>query len=150
MHRRSLLAFALLLPACGYRPKKPLAPPRVTITGLRQIDGQWLIKLRLQNLVDADMYLHRLDLQLVIAGQQIQVQTGPPMSILPGLATEVVEQPIPISLPIVQALERAGARRDSVPYELTGSAYTSEPQRRFEVVQEGFLSAVPGRANEYR
>ncbi len=148
--RRSLLAFAILLPACGYRPKKPLAPPRVTITGLRQSGGKWLVKLRLQNLVEADMHLDRLDLQLTTADQQIQIQRGPPMTILPALATDVVEQAIPISRSAAQALATATANGVSVPYQLSGHAFTDEPQRRFEVIQEGFLSAVPGRANEYR
>lgn len=148
--RRSLLAFAILLPACGHSPKKPLAPPRVTITGLRQSGGEWLVKLRLQNLVEADMHLDRLDLQVTIAGQQIQIQSGPPMNILPALATDVVEQAIPINRAAVRALATATANNVSVPYQLSGHAFTNEPQRRFKVLQEGFLSAVPGRANEYR
>lgn len=148
--RRSALAFLLLLPACGYRPKKPLAPPRVTITGLRRDTGQWLLKLRLQNLVEADMWLDRLQLQLDIAGQQLQVQVGPPMNVLPALATDVVDQAIEISPSAAQAIAAASANAASVPYSLKGRAYTAEPKQRFEVEQEGYLSAVPGRENEYR
>ena len=150
MDRRSALAFLLLLPACGYRPKKPLAPPRVTITGLRRESGQWLLKLRLQNLVEADMWLDRLELQLEIAGQQLSISRGPPMNVLPSLATDVVEQPIAISPAAAAAIAAATANGLSAAYSLKGFAYTAEPKRRFDVEQEGYLSAVPGREWEYR
>lgn len=150
MQRRSALAFLLLLSACGYRPKKPLAPPRVTITGLRRQSGQWLIKLRLQNLVDADMWLDYVELQLDIAGQQLPVQVGPPMNILSALATDVVEQPVAISESQSAALKTATANGGSAEYSLQGKAWTSEPKRHFKIEQQGFLSAVPGREDEYR
>lgn len=150
MDRRSALAFLLLLPACGYRPKKPLAPPRVTVTGLRRQSGQWLIKLRLQNLVEADMWLDRMQLQMDIGGQQLTISRGPPMNILPALASDVVEQPIAISPAAAAAIAASTANGTSTAYSLKGYAYTAEPKRRFEVEQEGYLSAVPGRAGEYR
>lgn len=150
MQRRSALAFLLLLPACGYRPKKPLAPPRVTVTGLRRQSGQWLIKLRLQNLVDADMWLDYLDLQLDIAGQRLPIRVGPPMNILSALATDVVEQLVAISAAQAAALRTATANGASAGYGLQGQAWTSEPKRSFKVEQQGFLSAVPGLEDEYR
>ncbi|MCB1609736.1 MAG: hypothetical protein KDI71_22465 [Xanthomonadales bacterium] len=148
--RRSLLAFALLLPACGYRPKKPLAPPRVTMTGLRRENRQWLLKLRLQNLVDADMYLDRLQLEISIAGRQLRFDHGPPMNVLSALATDVIEQPISIDGATAAAIASATANSRSAAYALKGAAWTAEPKRRFDVEQEGFLSAVPGRPDEYR
>ena len=103
-----------------------------------------------QNLVDADMYLDRLQLEISIAGRQLRFDHGPPMNVLSALATDVIEQPISIDGATAAAIASATANSRSAAYALKGAAWTAEPKRRFDVEQEGFLSAVPGRPDEYR
>lgn len=147
MSLRNLLAalFVLLLvTACGGGPVKRVSAPTASIQELAvQPDGQWRLRLRLQNFSNVAMTFDRLTATLTVTGREIGTIEAPlDLDVAPESA-DVFE---------VTLTPAAGSTLVAADfgYELKGRISSREPKRDFPFERTSRLSPVPGLADTWR
>lgn len=150
--RRWLLGLCALplLAACGTPHRLRNRQPRVSLAGVERDTDGWHVRLRVQNVIDKELTLSAVELRLECGQAQADLRSNGLSVRIPPLASEVVRLPVALPAPFVDALEQAAGRRGGAAYRLQGEVQTTDPDRRFRVEYDGFLSPVPGREGAYR
>lgn len=139
----ALLVLAAALAACSSGPVKRIHPSTASIQELAvQPDGQWKLKLRIQNFSTVPMHYGELEATLLVAGTDVgEIRIAPDIDII-GNSADVVDA----SLKVSAKLPESG----DVAYTLKGRIRTSEPKADFPFERSSRLSPVPGVANTWR
>lgn len=146
------LLFALLsallvttLTACSSGPPKRIYPPKASVQELvAGANGQWTLKIRLENFSTIPMTFSAVDAKLTVAGQdagRVTAQTS--LTIGPESADVFTTTLTPATAGKI-AVASALASRRTVRYALAGKITSREPQRDFDFNFESALSPVPG------
>lgn len=140
-----LLGTAILLVACGGRERKRINPPTASLQELvAQANGQWQLKLRLQNFSSIPITFDNVDGKLTIGGQAAgSFSSAPAISIGPETSDVVVLTMKP-SLEAKTMVATALAAGQSLPYRVEGRIRTHEPNRDDPFKFESALSPAPG------
>lgn len=139
-----LLAVAALLVACGGE-RKRINPPTASLQELvAQPNGQWQLKLRLQNFSSVPIIFDNVDGKLTIGGQAAgSFANAPGISIGPETSDVVVLTMKP-SLEAKATVATALAAGQSLPYRVEGRIRTHDPNRDDTFKFESALSPAPG------
>lgn len=139
----ALLVLATALAACSSGPVKRVHPSTASIQELAvQADGQWTLKLRIQNFSTMPMHYSDLEATLVVAGTDVgEIHVTPGIDIV-GNSADVVETTLKVSAKLPES--------GDVAYTLKGHIRTSEPKADFPFERSSRLSPVPGVANTWR
>lgn len=140
-----LLAVAALLVACGGRERKRINPPTASLQELvAHSNGQWQLKLRLQNFSSIPITFDNVDGNLTIGGQAAgSFSAAPAISIGPETSDIVVVTMKP-SLEAKATVATALAAGQSLPYRVEGRIRSHEPNRDDPFKFESALSPAPG------
>lgn len=140
-----LLAVAALLVACGGRERKRINPPTASLQELvAQPNGQWQLKLRLQNFSSIPITFDNVDGKLTIGGQMAgSFSSAPAMNIGPE-TSDIVVLTIKPSLEAKTTVATALAVGQSLPYLIEGRIRSHEPNRDDPFKFESALSPAPG------
>ncbi len=142
--------FAIPLASCGGGPVRRINPPVVTIQelGVRP-DGQWNLRLRVQNFSTVPMTIDTIESAFEIEDRPAgQLYVRPALEI-PGQAADVVETNVTPGSAAQGTLKNAPGS-GSVGYRLVGHVTTRDPDKSFEIRYESRLSPVPGLPDTYR
>lgn len=142
-----LLLLSLLMTACaGDGVRKRVFPPTVSIQELAlQPDGNWAIKLRLQNFSNVAMRFDAIEARLRIGSADAGVVSLKPMLGVPPESAEIVDFALTPASAAANHVLMATTRRSSVHYAIEGVIRSTEPDsRRDEFKFESQLTAVPG------
>lgn len=136
---------ATLLSACAGGPPKRIFPPNATIQELRVgEDGQWTLRLRLQNFSTVPMRFDRVEATLRINGEEAgRLSFDPGVSVGPGSA-ESIEQRLPPAAGPKAAVAAALAARRGVRYQLQGRIESGEHGTDHPFDYQSALDPVPG------
>jgi hypothetical protein len=144
------------LVACG-PPRKSVFPPSVSIQEMAlRPDGQWHLKVRIQNNSYGEMDFKSLDGELKVA-DLIPVRLHSRFDLdIPAFAADVLEINL-LPTPEMSAALKATASKGSagsLPYSVTGTASAKPEQedkpRDFDFHGNDWLSPVPGIPNTWR
>lgn len=140
-----LLAFIAALAGCAHGPRKHVNPPVASLQELAvQPDGQWHLKLRVQNFSDVAMTFNSIQGRLVVAGEDAgAVSLSPALTIGPGSA-EILPVSLAPTLAAKTTVAGALASGQPVAYVLDGQIVSSEPKRKDDFHYESSLSPAPG------
>ena len=140
-----LLAFVAVLADCSHEPRKRVNPPVASLQELAvQPDGQWQLKLRLQNFSDVAMTFSSIQGRLVVAGEDAGgLDLSPGLTIGPGSA-EILPASLAPTLAAKTTVAAALASGQPVAYVLDGQIASSEPKRKDKFHYESSLSPAPG------
>lgn len=145
--RRSLVLFALasLLAACTGGPVKRIWPPQASLQEMTvQDDGQWRLKLRLQNFSTVATRYDSIDLRLQVAGTEAgRIALQPGITVGPSSA-EIIETLLVPAAAANEPLHAALRTRDGLRYRLDGRIVAGEPRDNFDIEFQSALSPVPG------
>jgi uncharacterized lipoprotein YmbA len=144
--KKLLLTIVLLaLAACASGPAKRIYPPKASVQELvAGANGQWTLKVRIDNFSTVPMTFSTLDANLTVAGQdagKISAQTE--LTIGPE-SGDVFSATLVPSTPGKAVVANALASRKSVRYVLTGKITSREPRGDFDFTFESALNPVPG------
>jgi hypothetical protein len=145
--KRSWLAIMFIaLSACGSAPPKRIYPPKASVQELLAgANGQWTLKIRVENFSTVPMTFSGVDAKLTVAGQdagRIVAQTS--LTVGPESADVFAATMVPAA-PGKIAVANALALKRTVRYQLTGKITSREPKGRdFDFSFESALSPVPG------
>ncbi|MFT3806046.1 LEA type 2 family protein [Arenimonas sp.] len=139
------LSMAALLAACGGRERKRINPPSASLQELvAQANGQWQLKLRLQNFSSVPITFDNIDGNLTIGGQSAgSFSSAPAISIGPETSDIVVLTMKP-SLEAKTTVATALAVGQSLPYRIEGRIRSHDPNRDDQFKFESALSPAPG------
>lgn len=141
----SLLSAAALLTACGGGERKRINPPTASLQELvAQPNGQWQLKLRLQNFSSVPITFDNVDGKLTIGGQDAGAFSQAPAISIGPETSDIVVLTMKPSLEAKAAVATALAVGQSLPYKLSGRIRSHEPNRDDEFKFESALSPAPG------
>ena len=138
------------LAACGSRAPK-LEPPRVKLVSLVVEDQRRFdVDLRLSNPAARSMTVDRVRLELTIDGETLPPLAPEFTGVLPALGEELlsVSGRLPASV-AGRLAPLAEGRRSQLPLEISGEVQHSGGMS-FDVEQNGWRSATPGRPWQFR
>jgi hypothetical protein len=136
----------LALAACGSGgPPKRIYPPKASVQELvAGANGEWTLKIRIENFSTVPMTFSAVDADLTVADQAAgHVSAHTDLSIGPESADVVSTHLAPAAGGKI-AVANALALRRAVRYKLHGTITSSEPQREFDFDFDSALSPVPG------
>lgn len=142
-----LVLLCALLSACGGGGvRERVFPPTVSIQELaQQADGQWTLKLRLQNFSNVAMRFDAIEARLRVGSNDAGAVNLQPMLSVPPESAEIVDFMLMPAMAATNDVQAAAQGRGSVRYTLEGMIRSTEPDnRRDEFKFESQLSAVPG------
>lgn len=140
-----LLLLALALAGCVGGPIKRVYPPQATVQELTVLpDGQWLLKVRVQNFSELAMEFGRVEADLQIndlpAGH---IDIASTLTVGPG-STEIVDYRIYPDPAVKPSFEARVASRSAVRYRLRGHIHSRRPRGDYPFEYESSLSPTPG------
>jgi hypothetical protein len=145
MKKLWLALIIVALAACSYGPPKRIYPPKASVQELvAGANGQWTLKIRVENFSTVPMTFSAVDAKLTVAGQdagRVAAQTA--LTVGPESADVFTTTMTPATTGKI-VVANALAARKTVRYVLTGKITSREPQRDFDFTFESALSPVPG------
>jgi hypothetical protein len=144
--KKLLIAFLLvMLTACVSGPTKRIYPPKASVQELvAGANGQWTLKIRVDNFSTVPMTFSSLDAKLTIAGQEAGAIASQTKLTIGPESGDVLTATLTPATPGKIAVANALASRKSVRYVLTGKITSSEPRGDFDFTFESALNPVPG------
>lgn len=140
-----LVILFTVLAACSSGPPKRIYPPKASVQELTaRADGQWSLKIRLQNFSTVPITFTALDAKLTVAGQDAgQIKAQPQLTIGPESA-DVLTVTLSPSLSGKTVVATALATRKTLRYVLAGKITSLKPNRDYDFEFESALNPVPG------
>lgn len=142
------LLFALLivlLAACNSGPVKRIYPPKASVQELiAGANGQWTLKIRLQNFSTMPMTFSGVDAKLTVGDQAAGQVTAPTELTIGPESADVLTVTLTPDTTGKIVVANALASRKSVRYQLVGKISSREPKRDFDFTFDSALSPVPG------
>ncbi len=133
---------ACLLAACNTGPVRRITPSQVSVQELvANPDGDWRVRLRIQNFSTVSMQYAALHATLTVANLAVGPIDLTPNLDIPQTSAEVID----VTLHVNGKLP-AG----DVDYKIVGTIDTSEPKENFKFERASRLSPAPGLANTWR
>ena len=130
---RFAAALAAIVAGCAALPQKPL-PPRVTLTSVRVTrftvaDARVVVGLAVDNPNAYDLAVDALDASLAVEGEPLLAASlVSPVTLAAGTATRIDVEARTTLGAVAAALDRI-SRRDTVRYDLTGTAIVQDGLR---------------------
>ena len=145
MKRTWLAILFIALAACSSGPPKRIYPPKASVQELvAGANGQWTLKIRVENFSTVPMTFSAVNGKLAVAGQEAGQIAAPTTLTIGPESADVVTTTITPASPGRIAVANALALRRAVHYVFTGTITCREPQRDFDFSFESALSPVPG------
>jgi uncharacterized lipoprotein YmbA len=144
--KRLLIALMLVcLAACSTGPAKRIYPPKASVQELvAGANGQWTLKIRVDNFSTVPMTFSSVDAKLTVAGQEAgRITSATALTVGPEAGDVLTATLTPATSGKI-AVANALASRKSVRYVLTGKITSSEPRGDFDFTFESALNPVPG------
>jgi hypothetical protein len=132
--------------ACGSSPPKRIYPPKASVQELLAgANGQWTLKIRLENFSTVPMTFSRVDAKLTVSGQEAgPVVAATTLTVGPESA-DVFSATITPAVAARIAVANALALKKTVRYQFVGKITSRAPKNRdFDFNSESALSPVPG------
>jgi FlaG/FlaF family flagellin (archaellin) len=144
--KKLIVLLFLALAGCASGPQKNIFPPQVRLQELAvQSNGDWVLKVRIQNFSNVPMNYERLSVELTVDDVSAgTVRLDPDSSIGPNSA-EIFNATI---TPSSDAKTKISAT--SLPYRLKGEIFSVDPGRGYKLNYESALSATPGVKGTFR
>lgn len=132
--------------ACSSGPPKRIFPPKASVQELLAgANGQWTLKIRLENFSTVPMTFSRVDAKLTVAGQDAGPLVVPTTLTIGPESADVISTTMAPAVTAKIAVANALALKRTVRYELLGKITSREPKNRdFDFKFESALSPVPG------
>lgn len=145
MRLASLLLFVVALAGCFGGPIKRVYPPQATVQELTVLpDGQWLLKVRVQNFSEVAMEFDRVEADLQINGTAAgHIDIASPLTVGPG-STEIVDHRFYPAAAVKPGFDARVANRSAVRYRLSGHIHSRLPRGDYPFEYESSLSPTPG------
>jgi uncharacterized lipoprotein YmbA len=136
-------AAALLLAACGSGPVKRISPPTASIQELiAQPDGQWKLRVRIQNFSNVPMTFSAINATLRIAGNEAGKLNSTMDFDVSGGSADVIDLTLRTDAPV--------PAEGNIAYDLKGTIESSDPKGSYSLERSSHLSPVPGLQNTWR
>jgi hypothetical protein len=144
LHRLSVpLALGIVLAACGGGPVRKVHPSTASIQQLAvQADGNWKLRLRIQNYSTFSMHFSTIDATLSVDGKEIGTLKAAPDIDIVGNSGDVVDA-------VFKPANKVTFGTD-IAYALKGTIETSEPKESFKFETTSRLTPVPGVPDTWR
>jgi len=145
MKKTWLVILFVALAACSSGPPKRIYPPKASVQELLAgANGQWTLKIRLENFSTVPMTFSSVDAKLTVAGQEAGRIVAPTTLTIGPESADVLTTTLAPATAGKIAVANALALKRTVRYELTGKITSHEPKRDFDFKFESALSPVPG------
>lgn len=144
--KKLLLAVAVLaLVACSFGEPKRIYPPKASVQELvAGANGQWTLKIRVNNFSTVPMTYSAVDAKLSVAGQEAGSVAGRTELTVGPESADVFTATLTPVLAGKIAVANALAGRKSLRYVLTGKITSREPRGEFDFNFDSVLNPVPG------
>ncbi len=135
---------SVMLASCGSGPVKRVSPPTASVQELVvRADGNWHMRIRLQNFSNVSMTFSSIDAELEVADRAIGSIKLPFKLDIPGESADVFEAEL-------TPTSTSQAPTGNFAYRLHGSISSSEPKGKFKFERKSHLNPAPGLANTWR
>ena len=135
---------SLLLASCGGGPVKRISPPTASVQELVvRADGNWHLRVRLQNFSNIPVTFSAIDAELAIGDDAVGTIKLPFKLDIPGESADVFEADL-------RPLAGTRAPVGDFAYRLHGTISSSEPKGNFKFTRESQLSPAPGLPGTWR
>src|SRR4249920_2409850 len=121
MKRTWLAILFVALTACSSGPPKRIYPPKASVQELLAgANGQWTLKIRVENFSTVPMTFSAVDAKLTVAGQDAGQIVAPTTLTIGPESADILTTTVTPAIPGKIAVANALALRKSVRYVLTG------------------------------
>jgi len=145
MRKLTLLFLVVALAACSSSPPKRIYPHKASVQELLAgANGQWTLKIRLENFSTVPMTFSAVDGKLTVAGQDAGHVLAPTTLTIGPESADVITSTLAPAVAAKIAVANALALKRTVRYQFVGKITSSEPKRDFDFTFESALSPVPG------
>ncbi len=135
---------SILLASCGSGPVKRVSPPTASVQELIvHSDGNWQLRIRLQNFSNVPMTFSGIDAELEVAERAVGSIKLPFKLDIPGESADVFEASL---APLAGVAIPAG----DFAYRLHGTISSSDPKGNFKFERNSHLSPAPGLVGTWR
>ena len=135
---------SFLLVSCGGGPVKRVSPPTASVQELVvRADGNWHLRMRLQNFSNVPMTFSGIDAELETGGRAVGTIKLSFKLDIPGESADVFEADL---IPLAGNWPAAG----DFAYRLHGTISSSDPKGNFKFNRESQLSPAPGLPGTWR